>query len=376
MATPARRRTVLLFVTEDWYFVSHRLALAVEAQAAGYAVSVVTRVRDHGDVIRRSGIRLLPFEIERSRTNPFADFGTLLRLVRLYRRERPDLVHHVAMKPVLYGSIAARLAGNPPAINALAGMGWVFTSGTGGARWLKPFVRYALRKLLASGIALVQNTDDEALLVGMGVPTSGIRRIAGSGVDLQQFRPQALPNEVPIIVLPARLLWDKGVGEFVAAARQIRESNVKARFILAGDPDPLNPASVSVNQVSAWTREGIVEHAGWVVDMPKLLASCDIVCLPSYREGLPKSLIEAAAAGKPIVTTDVPGCRAAVTDGDNGILVPARDMTSLASALRRLILDRELRERMGRRGRIRAEQEFDLNIVVRDTLALYAELAR
>jgi glycosyltransferase involved in cell wall biosynthesis len=363
----------LLFVTEDWYFVSHRLPLALAAQAAGYDVVVATRVRDCGDLIRGSGLRLIPFENVRSGLNPLTEIGTLIRLVLLYRRERPDLVHHVAMKPVLYGSLASRLAGHPFTVNALAGMGWLFTSGSGLAPLLKPLVRRLLSRLLSSGVALVQNPDDARLLAQMGVPESHIRRIAGSGVDLQRFHPTRAPDGIPVVILPARLLWDKGVAEFVAAARILRSKGVAARLILVGSPDPFNPASISAIQVSKWVEEGIVEHLGWIENMPDVLATCHIVCLPSYREGLPKSLIEAAASGKPIVTTDVPGCREVVINDHNGFLVQPRDANDLARALTLLIEDPSLRQVMGDRGRRRAEEEFALASVIEQTLALYGE---
>lgn len=369
-------RKLLFFVTEDYYFVSHRLPLAVAAQSQGYDVCVVTRVRADGEAIRSAGLRLVPFEIARGSLNPFADAGAIARLVALYRRERPDVVHHVAMKPVLYGSIAARLAGVPHVVNALAGMGWMFTSGSGAARWLKPLVRRALARLVRDGIALVQNPDDERLLVELGVPRRRIRRIAGAGVDLGRFRPGTSAEGVPRVVLPARLLWDKGVGEFVAAARILRRRGVAASFLLAGEPDPLNPASIGVEQIAAWVREGLVEHLGWVTDMSSLLNRAHIVCLPSYREGMPKTLTEAAAAGKAIVTTDVPGCREVVRHGENGLLVAPRDPGSLADALEQLITDEDRRRRMGERGRARAEAEFGLDAVIRQTLALYAEEPR
>lgn len=368
------RRKLLFFVTEDYYFVSHRLALALAAKADGYDVCVVTRVRESGDVIRRSGLRLIPFENARSGLNPFTELRTLCRLVLLYRRERPDLVHHVAMKPVLYGTIAARFTRPSAVINAVAGMGWLFTSGTGLARWLKPLVRRALRYVLSTGMAIVQNPDDARLLTQLGVPESRVRRVAGSGVDLQQFRPEPVPDGVPVVVLPARLLWDKGVGEFVAAARLLRQNGVAARFLLAGEPDPLNPASIPSADILRWVAQGWVEHLGWVPDMPQLLAQCHLVCLPSYREGLPKSLIEAAAAGKPIVTTDVPGCREVVRDGDNGLLVPPGNSCALADALARLIENPRLRQDMGARGRLLAEQEFGLEAVIRQTLEIYHEV--
>lgn len=364
---------LVFFVTEDWYFVSHRLALAVAAKNAGMSVSVITRVRNHGEQIQQAGLRLIPFEHSRGSINPLTESATLLRLIRLYRREKPDIVHHVAMKPVLYGSIAAQLGGCRQLVNALAGMGWLFTSDGGVARMLRPVVRYALKRLLRSGVAIVQNPDDERVLVQLGVPNARIKRIAGSGVELERFCPQPEPDGVPVVVLPARLLWNKGVGEFVAAARVLAQRGVRVRCVLAGDSDPQNPSAVAPSKVQEWVREGTVEYAGRVDDMCALLASCHIVCLPSYREGLPKSLIEAAAAGRAIVTTDVPGCREAVIDGVSGLLVPPRNAEAIAEAIDRLIRDPALRRRMGTRGRALAEEKFGSEAVIQQTLQLYAE---
>lgn len=372
----AKTTKLLFFVTEDWYFVSHRLPLALAAKLAGYDVSVVTRVREMGDTIRAAGLRLVPFENSRSGMNPLNDLWMLARLIQLYRRERPDIVHHVAMKPVLYGTIAARLARAPHVVNAFAGMGWLFTTEAGtAARWLNVGVRWALGRLLQSGVAIVQNSDDARLLVQLGAPESRIRTVGGSGVDLGRFTPHPEPADVPIVVLPARLLRDKGVGEFVAAARLLKQEGIAARFVLAGAPDESNPSSISPEQIATWVKEDIVQYLGWVKDMPRLFANCHIVCLPSYyREGMPKSLIEAAAAGRPIVTTDTPGCREIVRHGENGLLVPPRDAAALADALRQLILDRSLRESMGKRGREIAEAEFSIEKVVQQTLAIYREL--
>lgn len=372
-----RQRKLLFLVTEDWYFVSHRLPLAVAAREAGYAVSVATRVRRHGDVIRAAGVRLIPFENSRSSLNPFGELWTLLRLIALWLRERPDVAHHVAMKPVLYGSLAARIAGTPRVINALAGMGWLFSSGHGLARALKPLVRGALRVALRSGTVLVQNPDDASLLAAMGVPAARIRRIAGSGVDLTSFSPRPEPDGTPVVLLCARLLWNKGVGEFVDAARLLRDRKIAVRFVLAGEPDRANPAAVPRERIEAWVAQGLVEYAGWVEDMPRLLAGSSVVCLPSYYgEGIPKALIEAAACGRAIVTTDTPGCREAVHAGDNGLLVPPRDPAALAEALTRLLGDPPLRRRMGARGRARAEQEFGADYVIGQTLALYGGAQR
>ena len=362
---------LLFFVTEDWYFCSHRLALAVAAREAGFGVVVVTRVREHGEVIRRAGLDLIPFEISRRGLNPFRELGALTRLTDLYRREKPDLVHHVAMKPVLYGTLAARLAGVPHIVNALAGMGWLFTSASLMARFIKPLVALTFRFLLRQTSVIVQNPDDAALMAGIGLGRT--RLIRGSGVDAKAFRPGIEPNGTPLVVLPARMLWDKGVGEFVEAARQLKARGVVACFALVGEPDPENPASVSKAQLAAWHAETVVEWWGQRANMPQILAQAHVVCLPSYREGLPKALLEAAACGRPIVTTNVPGCREIVRDGDNGLLVPVCDAPALAEALARLIADPDMRRRMGERGRALVVGEFSQERVIAETLAVYRE---
>ena len=368
----ANKGKLLFFVTEDWYFVSHRLTLALSAQAAGYDVGVITRVRAHGNVIRKAGLRLIPFENARSGLNPLVEIWTMVRLIAIYRRERPAIVHHVALKPVIYGSIAARCAGAPRVINVLAGMGWLVTTGAGLSRLLKPLVRRALRLLLRSSTALVQNPDDALRLEELGVPKSGLRIIPGSGVDLRRFAPQREAAGPTVVMLSARLLWEKGVREFVVAARLLRQRGIAARFLLVGAPDEANASAVPACQISAWVAEGIVEYRGWVEDMPRMLTECHIVCLPSYYgEGIPKALIEAAAAGRAIVTTDMPGCREIVHDGVNGLLVPPRNADAVAVALAKLIENPELRRQLGARGRARAEQEFGIDLVIQQTLALY-----
>ncbi len=362
---------LLFFVTEDWYFCSHRLALAVAAREAGFGVVVVTRVREHGKVIRQAGLDLIPFEISRRGINPFRELGALARLAALYRREKPDLVHHVAMKPVLYGALAARLTGVPHIVNALAGMGWLFTSANLIARVIKPLVRLTFRFLLRHTSVIVQNPDDAALMAGIGLRRA--RVIRGSGVDPEVFRPGIEPTGTPLVVLPARMLWDKGVGEFVEAARQLKARGVIATFALVGEPDPENPASVSKAQLAAWHAETVVEWWGQRDNMPEVFAQTHIVCLPSYREGLPKALLEAAACGRPIVATNVPGCREIVRDGENGVLVPVCDAPALAEALARLIADPGMRRRMGERGRTLVVGEFSQERVIAETLAVYRE---
>ena len=363
---------LLFVVTEDWYFVSHRLPLAVAAQAAGFEVAVATRVGVHGETIRAAGIRLIPFVLSRRGGNPFAE---VLSLWRLYRREHPDLVHHVALKPVMFGALAAWLARVPAQVNAVAGLGWLFTSSSGVVRLVRPVVRWMLGRLLnrPHSLTIVQNPEDRSLLERSGVSASRLRLIRGAGVDLQIFYP-VIPSVEPVcIVLVARMLWDKGVGEFVEAARRLTEAGVNARFVLVGDPDPANPASVPESTLRNWHGQHGVEWWGRREDMPAVLQAAHIACLPSYREGLPKSLLEAAACGLPIVTTDAPGCREVVRDRVNGLLVPVRDAVALAAALKKLIDDVELRRSMGEQSRLRAEAEFGLETVIAQTLAVYRE---
>jgi len=370
-------RKLLFLVSEDWYFCSHRLPIARAARDAGAEVIVATRVRDHAEPIKAEGFRLIPLELSRSGRNPIRDLRTLAALIRLYRRERPDIVHHVALKPALYGSIAAWATGVPAMVNAFAGMGFVFISNGVFARLLRPVIATLFRVLLnrESSRVVVQNPDDRALFEGrIGVAARRIVVIRGSGVDIDDFHPTAPPPGTPVAVCVARMLWDKGIGELVAAARLLRGRGVDIRIRLVGPVDD-NPASITPAQLDAWRAEGIVEIAGPSRDIAGEYARAHIAVLPSYREGLPKSLLEAAAAGLPLVATDVPGCREVCRDGETGLLVPARNAPALADALARLALDAELRERQGAAARRAAETEFAEAIVVAQTMALYEGLA-
>lgn len=366
---------LLYFVTEDWYFCSHRLPLAIAARDAGFDVGIITRVRDYGAIIRDAGLRLIPFSMQRRGKNPIREWAHVRALTEIYRREQPAIVHHVAMKPVIYGSIAARLAGVPHVINALAGLGYTFTSQDRRARLLRPAIRHALTRLLRATSVIVQNDVDRDFIAGMGIPPTRLHVIRGSGVDLDRFRPQPELPGTPLVILPARLLRDKGVREFADAARRLKKQGVNVRFALVGDPDPENPASLGDADVQDLRRDGSVEIWGHQDDMAAVFAQCHIVCLPSYREGLPKVLLEAAASGRAIVTTDVPGCRDVVQHGENGLLVPVRDGGSLAQAIAMLIQDSVLRDRMGKRGREIAARSFAISQVVKEVLEVYSRVS-
>jgi glycosyltransferase involved in cell wall biosynthesis len=371
------RPRLLFLVTEDWYFCSHRLPLAVAAKEQGFDVTVATRVAAHGGQIRDAGLDLVPLALSRRSHNPLREAAAVEQIVRVYRAVQPRIAHHVAMKPVLYGSLAARIARVPGVVNALAGLGYLFSSRDVKARLLRPLAERGYHALLdhPKTRVIVQNPDDLRMLTlrGMVQPERAVL-IPGSGVDLGHYREAPEADGTPLVVLPARMLRDKGVCEFVAAAGILRQRGVQARFALVGDPDPENPAAIPESRLRAWAKEGAVEYWGWRDDMPAVFRACHIVCLPSYREGLPKALIEAAACARPIVTCDTPGCRQIVRDGDNGLLVPVRDSARLADALATLIEDRGLRQRMGRRGRVRAREEFSLERVIGATLDLYRSL--
>jgi glycosyltransferase involved in cell wall biosynthesis len=370
---------ILYLVSEDWYFRSHRLPIARAARDSGAHVFVATRVRDHGGAIEAETFTLHPLELSRSGRNPLRDLATVIALYRLYRRERPDIVHHVAMKPSLYGSLAAWLAGTPAVINAFAGMGFVFISNGLFARLVRPVLAGAFRLLLnrKNTRTIVQNDDDARLFTDrIGVDPSRITVIRGSGVDLEQFQPPATPRtpDTPVAVCVSRMLWDKGVRELVAAARLLKSRGVNIKVRLVGPGDD-NPAAIAQTQLDAWAAEGVIEVAGPSDNIPGVYADADIAVLPSYREGLPKSLLEAAAAGLPLIATDVPGCREICRDGDTGLLVPLKSIKPLADALERLAGDPALRATFGAAARTAAAADFSEARVVADTLALYDQLA-
>jgi glycosyltransferase involved in cell wall biosynthesis len=373
-----KNKKLLFLVSEDWYFRSHRSPIARAARDAGALVSVATRVRKAGDLIKAEGFRLFPLELSRSGRNPFRDLRQIYSLYRLYRRERPDIVHHVALKPSLYGSIAARFAGVPHVVNAFAGMGFVFISNGLFARMIRPVLSGLFRYLLNRNntLTIVQNADDAKLFVErVGIASERIRIIRGSGVDIERFKPVAETRapETPTAVCVSRMLWDKGVGELVAAAKLLKSRGVPIRIRLVGPGDD-NPASIPKSQLDEWARAGAVEVAGPSDDIPGVYAGADIAVLPSYREGLPKSLLEAAAAGLPLVATNAPGCREICRDGETGLLVPVQSVEPLADALARLANDPALRAALGANARRAAVEEFSEAQVVAETLDLYESL--
>lgn len=365
---------LLYFISEDWFFCSHFLDRAKAALASGLDVVVLARVDQHRDALRDAGLRVIDLKMERGSTQPLRELGVLRQVWRVYRAERPDLLHHIALKPILYGSLVAGALRLRRVVNAPVGMGHVFTANGWKARLLRGLVGPALRALLnpPGSKVVFENEEDLAASVQAGrVRAADAVLIRGAGVDTARFAPAPRSDGVPIAVLGARMLRDKGVLEFVEAARLLKVRKVPLRCVLVGAPDPANPSSLTAARLQRWHVEGVVEWWGHRSDMHEVLRRSHIACLPSYREGLPKFLLEAMSSGLPAVSTDVSGCRQAVQHGVTGMLVPPRDAAALADALAHLANDPALREQMGQHGRARALALYDTGTITAQTLALY-----
>jgi len=372
------KKKLLIVVSVAKFFLSHRLTLAKAAQEAGYEVHIATPPSELIADITANGLIHHCISMDRGGLNPCRDIISIFSLYRLYKCIKPDLVHHVTIKPILYGGIAARLAGISAVVNAISGLGYLFISNNRSVKWLRSLalLLYKFSFSHANMRAIFQNEDDRTFFVNKNLLNKDdTTLIRGAGVDMQCFQPSIESNvSDPIVVLPARMLWDKGLAEFIEAARILKKQKVSARFVLVGDSDEGNPAVVPQEYLHALTREGVVEWWGERDDMPAVFQESNIICLPSYREGLPRALVEAAASARAIVTTDVPGCRDVVCAGQNGLLVPVKNAIMLANALLKLIRDPDLRKSMGERGRKIVESDFSLETVLNKTLEIYRSL--
>lgn len=372
-------RPLLLYVDScPKMFIWHRLALAKAAQESGFDVHVAAPGGPGCEVITEAGFQFHAIALDRRSINPWREVGCIAGLTRLFVKVRPRLVHAMRLKPIIYAGIAARVAKIPAIVYGTTGLGYAFSSQNAKAALLRMVLMTGFRAALrhANCRILFENPDDEITLRQHGVISAGMGKvIKGVGLDLSQFPLLPQPEGMPLAVLASRMLWNKGVGEFVEAAERLRSEGVQARFALVGDTDTGNRAAVSPSQLEKWKRRGIVEWWGWREDMVAVLSEAHVVCLPSYyREGVPRVLIEAAATGRPIVTTDAPGCREIVHHDQNGLLVPVRDSGALAIALRTLVEDPAMRLRMGLNGRALVAEEFNQEYVNAATLKVYQEL--
>jgi glycosyltransferase involved in cell wall biosynthesis len=373
--TMEKTLTILFFVTEDWYFCSHRLPLALAAKKAGFQVTVVTQVQDHGEVIASHGLKLVPLPLSRHSLNPLRELSLIFRLIKILKSESPDILHNVSLKPVISGSLAARFSRIPRVINALTGLGYLFSSQNWKARLVRPVIEFIFRRLLnrPNTRFIFQNPDDREFFVQRKlIKEDRAVLIRGSGVDMNQFSPAPEAKGPPVVLLASRMLWKKGVDVFVEAARQLVDEGVSARFVLAGGCDSKSPTAIPLAVLEKWNHEKVIEWWRHRADMTEVFHAAHIVCLPTtYGEGVPKVLIEAAACGRAIIATDVPGCREIVLDRQNGILIPPGNVKALVDAIRTLIEDPQLRQKMGESGRRIASSEFSSEQVITQTLTLY-----
>jgi len=371
---------LMFFISEDWYFWSHRLPIALAARDTGLEVYLVTRVSTFKERIQKENIHLIPLtKFRRRLQSPVKELLSFFEISKIYHKIKPDIIHQVAFKPVIIGTIAARIAGIKRIINAFAGLGFLFTTENNKKVFIKKLVFIMLRRIFNTDkVRLVfQNSEDLDLMMSEGiVSNSQAVIIKGSGVDVKAFHLSNEPIGPPLVLLPSRMLWDKGVSEFVQAAKIINSDGQRAKFVLVGAPDPENPASIPAQQLKKWHNNNSVEWWGQQMDMPSIYKRVHIVCLPSYREGLPKVLLEAGASGKPVVTTNTTGCRDIVKDGQNGLLIESHNPVELANAVQKLLDDGNLRRSMGIRGRQIVEGEFSEEKIVNSTLSLYDEMLK
>lgn len=371
------KKKLLFLVNVDWFFLSHRLPIALAALNYGYEVHIATSITDKHAKLCSYGFTVHPLPLGRGKTNLLGEISTFTSIIKVLRAVRPDLLHLVTIKPVLYGGIAARLVGIKNVVAAISGLGYIFIAkGYKAAirrRLIANLYRFALSQPRLQ--VILQNHDDKKILTKAAkLKPQQIHMIPGSGVNLNTF-PHTAPSEgIPIVVMASRLLSDKGVYEFVEAATHLRKQGISAIFQLAGEPDPENPASIPKQRLADWHKQQIVQILGHRNDIAELFSHAHIIVLPSYREGFPKVLIEAAACGRAVVTTDVPGCRDAIIPNETGSLVPVRDPGALATAIERLVLDINLRNRMGQAGRKLAEKQYTIEQVVTTHLDIYQKL--
>ena len=368
---------LLYLVTEDWYFCSHRLTLARKAKNKGYNIIVATRVNNHKEQIEKEGFKLMPIQFIRRSKNILHELSSLFNIIRIYKKVRPDIVHNIGIKPVLYGTWATKFTKIPIVINLLAGLTEKFHENEWKSSIIGKLVNlaYRLGYLGVNAFTVFQNSTDMSNFLNQGiVKKENVELIRGSGVDTKIFGFSPEPEGIPIIVLASRLIWEKGVGEFVEASKILQNQGIKCRMVLVGDCDPDSTGSVPREQLEKWLSEGIIEWWGHKDDMAEVFSNSHIACLPSYHEGTPRVLLEAASCGRAIVTTDVPGCRQIVKENEGGLIVPIKNPKALAESIRTLVDNPNLRIKMGKRGREIIITEFSDDIIIGQTLALYERL--
>ncbi|HKZ81290.1 MAG TPA: glycosyltransferase family 4 protein [Pyrinomonadaceae bacterium] len=372
---------VILLANTDWYLYNFRLSLAEAIRAQGHEVVLVSPEGRFTGKLEAAGFRCISLPLVRRRLNPLTELVTVFRLAAIYHRERPDLVHHFTVKCVLYGSIAARLSRVRAVVNALAGLGHSYADNSLSSRMLRVVINNLCKLAPRRSQVIFQNPDDQRTYLERGLVSPECSHlIKSSGVDVTRFTPAAdseSPKDKRHVLFASRLLWTKGVAEFVEAARLVREEMPQSVFVMAGSTDVGNPATVPAETIETWRREEDLELMGHVEDIKPLLKKSDLVVLPSYyREGVPRILVEAAACGRALIATDMPGCREVVSHGKNGLLIQPRNAAQLATAIKTLLVDHETRAEMGRQSRLLACREFTQEQVIKQTLEVYRTALR
>ena len=364
---------MLLFANTDWYLYNYRLALAKTILDQGYELILLSPSGKYQQRMIDQGFHCESIAIDRKGKNPFAELFLIIKVIQLYRGLKPDLVHHFTSKCVIYGSFAAKVLGIRPIINSITGLGVVFEKRDDSAGILKKFVFFLYRMALLGTIVIFQNEADWQFFLKKRIVTKkNSYLIPGSGVDLDKFTVRDEPRGTPVVMLPARMLWSKGVSDFIEAAKILNSKKIKARFVLVGDSDPGNPSNIAKHQLLAWQTEGIIEWWGWQEEIETIYPKASIVCLPTYyQEGVPKSLIEAASCGRPLVVSDIGGCREIVYNNQNGFLIPPKNPEQLAKALELLLQNPDLRKKMGKESRRIAEEKFSIVENIKRTLVIY-----
>ena len=369
-----KKNKLFFIVSEDKSFWSHRLSLALSAIDAGYDVTLVSNFNKLESKIKNRGVNVININFVRSSKHPFTDLKNIFKLIFILRKEKPDIIHNVALKTILIASIAGLFSKKMVIINAFTGLGYVFSSDQLHAKLIRFFIKPIFKLLFrrSNYWTIFQNPDDMNLFERLGlINLNQSTLIRGSGVETNKFIQSDDLNKIPVVMLASRMLWDKGVGEFVKVAKRAYKNKINAEFMLVGGIDNDNPMSIPLSTLKQWVSNGDVQWEGHSDNMPDMLASASIVCLPSYREGLPKVLLEAAAIGRPLIASDGPGCREIVRDKYNGLLVKMRDADSLYEAVLMLVNNRKMRETMGRNSRTLVETEISTTIINTQTIELY-----
>lgn len=369
---------LLSFANTDWYLYNYRMPIDTILRKKGYEIIMVSPPGEYSEKIVEAGFRWIPIKMSRSGLNLSEEISTIRQLLHIYKTEQPQIVHHFTIKCNLYGALAGKLSQVPIVIDSIAGLGYVFASPTLKAKMLRPFGYWSYRMSLAHSKVIFQNSEDRDNFIKRGyVKEKDAYLIRSSGVDLVKFLPQPFPKDHFNILLGSRMLWTKGIGEFVKAAKIVKQQHPGINFLLAGDVDPGNPASIPIERIRQWEAEGSVKWLGFQNNVPDLLSNSHIVCFPSkHTEGTPKFLVEAAACARPIITTMNRGCKEVVDEDINGYLVPKGDHISLANALLKLIKNESLMEKMGKLGREKAEREFSVERVAEETHSVYQNALR